>query len=147
MTNGAKIEAIVFRFDNVFMAHSYGYPIRMRLLDFKGHFLDIAAILKMRLHNCKFISWSVWTFDNGVADNHDVGVFELGSEFKWRLFPEIKVLFDVIDGSAISLNFGDNLVHVFLDISAQILGGDFQRVHNLLLREWFLLFFDAEEID
>ena len=135
MSNRTKIEAIVFRFDDVLVAHPYSNPIWTGLFYFKCHFLDIAAIFEVWLHNCKFISRTVWTFDNGVADDHDIGVFELGSEFEGRLFPEIEVLLDGIDGSAISLNFWYNLVHVFLDISSQILSGGFKRVHNLWLSQ------------
>ena len=120
-----EIEPEVFGFYNVSVAHPHCHPVRMRLLDLEGHLLHARPILEGGPHHCKFVPWTIATFDQMFTDNFDVRVLVVRQEMIRAVLPDISILLLLLQLLAKGIYLWLNLIHVFLDICAQILSNYF----------------------
>ena len=128
MTYWTEIKPKVFGFYYVSVAHPHRHPVRMRLLDLKGHFLHGRTILEGWTHHCKFISRTIAAFDQILTHDFDVRVFVIRQEMVGRILPKISVLLLLLQLLAEGIYLRLNLIHIFLYICTQILSYNFKGV-------------------
>lgn len=136
MSEGAEIEHVRFGDHDVLVAHAYGNPVRIALLDLEMEALIIRTFFQVRFHERKFIPRSILRFHMIIGDKLDIVMFQSRRELELRRnLPDIGLINRLLQSLLIFLQHLINFLHITRDHEINLLVTGVEGVDQLLLRD------------